>query len=309
MNIEDIRAFVAAVETGSVGKAALRLNLTQPAITRRIQRLEEALGVALLDRDSKPARPTRAGSAAYQRCLAILRATDELARETQTTSAAGPLRVGLSPAISESVFAPAIDAVRKAFPDLALRVTAERSALLHKQVKDGQVDAAVVANKPGRGFDDQRAVLLGTERVLVVAAGNLRFKPRIKLADLADQQWVINPDGCGFRVQLDRALAASGAVLSVIAETWGTSLQLALIARGIGLGLVPERLLAESPHRNKVQVLTVDNFAPALDVWLITSGPLGALEPPVGVISDVVRDVLSSCPDEARTIRRAAAAK
>jgi DNA-binding transcriptional LysR family regulator len=309
MNIEDVRAFVAAVETGSIGKAALRLNLTQPAVTRRVQRLEETLGVTLLDRDSKPARPTRAGSAAYQRCVVILRATDELARETQTTSSAGPLRVGLSPAISESVFAPAIDAVRKAFPDLAMRVTAERSTQLHKQVSDSQLDAAVVASKPGRGFDNQRAVLLGTERVLIVAPRDLRVGKRVKLADLAAQEWVINPDGCGFRGQLDRALAASGTVLNVIAETWGTSMQLALIARGIGLGLIPERLLAESPHRDKVQVITVDNFAPALDVWLVTSGPLGALEAPVAIVSDVVREVLSSCIEDRRQPRKSASAK
>lgn len=62
MNLDDLQAFVAAVETGSVGRAALRLNLTQPAVSRRIQRLEEALDTTLLDRDSKPAKPTPAGS-------------------------------------------------------------------------------------------------------------------------------------------------------------------------------------------------------------------------------------------------------
>jgi DNA-binding transcriptional LysR family regulator len=307
MNIEDVRAFAAAVETGSIGKAALRLNLTQPAVTRRIQRLEQALGITLLDRDSKPARPTRAGASAYQRCIVILRATDELARASQTTSAAGPLRVGLSPAISESVFAPAIDAVRRAFPDLAMHVTAERSTLLHKQVKENLLDAAVVASKPGRAFDD--ATLLGTERVLVVAPRDLKFGKRVKLADLAGQQWVINPDGCGFRVQLDRALAASGSALSVIAQTWGTPLQLALIARGIGLGLVPERLLAESPHRDKVQILTIDNFAPAVDIWLVTAGPLGALQLPLEMVSEVVRDLLATSPGERPRPRKPASAK
>jgi DNA-binding transcriptional LysR family regulator len=309
MNIDDVRAFVAAVDTGSIGKAALRLNLTQPAVTRRIQRLEETLGVTLLDRDSKPARPTRAGESAYQRCVVILRATDELTRQTQSTAVAGPLRVGLSPAISESVFVPAIEAVRQTFPDLVLRVSAERSTVLHKQVKDGQIDAAVIASKPGRAPDDQRGMLLGTERVLVVAPRTLTAGPRVKLADLAGQPWVINPDGCGFRGQLDRALANNGSALNVIAETWGTPLQLALVARGIGLGLVPERLLAESTHRDSVRVLTVDDFAPALDIWLVCSGPLGGLEIAINVISDIVRDLLATDPDEGRPTRKAAAAK
>src|SRR5208337_1317320 len=100
MNLHDVRAFVAVVDTGSVGRAALRLKLTQSAISRRVQRLEEALGVALLDRDSKPARPTREGEAAYARCMAVLRATDALARGA-LTPAAGPLRIGVSSGIAE----------------------------------------------------------------------------------------------------------------------------------------------------------------------------------------------------------------
>lgn len=307
MNIDDVRAFVAAIETGSIGKAALRLNLTQPAVSRRIQRLEEVLGVTLLDRDSKPARPTRAGASAYQRCIVILRATDDLTRQSQTTSAAGPLRIGLSPAISESVFAPAIDAVRNAIPDLTMRVSAERSAVLQKQVADNLLDAAVIASKPGRAFDN--ATLLGTERVLIVAPRDIHFGKRVKLVDLASRQWVINPDGCGFRVQLERALMEHGSVLNVIAETWGGSLQLALIARGIGLGLIPERLLAESPHREALQILTVDNFAPALDAWLLTAGPLGALQAAVDIVADVVRDVLAAAPDERPSSRKPAPAK
>src|SRR5215471_7635455 len=101
MNIEDVRAFVAVVDTGSVGRAALRLNLTQPAISRRVQRLEEALGVTLLDRDSKPARPTRVGEAAYRKCMAVLRASEALAREIRATPA-GPLRIAVSLGIAES---------------------------------------------------------------------------------------------------------------------------------------------------------------------------------------------------------------
>src|SRR6185436_11400626 len=118
MNTEDIRAFVAVVDMGSVARAALRLNLTQPAISRRVQRLEESLGVTLLDRDQKPARPTRTGEAAYRRCLDVVRATETLARETRSQLPAGPLRIGISLGIAESVFVPALDAIRENHPQL-----------------------------------------------------------------------------------------------------------------------------------------------------------------------------------------------
>src|SRR5262245_28663618 len=111
LNIDDVRAFVAAVDGGSVAKAALRLNLTQPAVSRRIQRLEDTLGITLLDRDSKPARPTRAGEAAYRRCVAVLRASEALTRETRAAASAGPLRLGVTVAMSDSVLVPALEAL------------------------------------------------------------------------------------------------------------------------------------------------------------------------------------------------------
>src|ERR687897_2516704 len=78
MNIADMQALVAVVETGSLAHAAVKLHLTQPAVTRRIQRLEETLGLRLLDRDSKPARPTPDGRAAYTECVRVLAAADGL---------------------------------------------------------------------------------------------------------------------------------------------------------------------------------------------------------------------------------------
>ncbi|MFD2184924.1 LysR family transcriptional regulator [Rhodoplanes azumiensis] len=296
MNLDDIRAFVAVVDTGSVGKAALCLNLTQPAISRRVQRLEETLGVTLLDRDSKPARATRAGESAYRRCVAVLRAAEALARDSRSTIAAGPLRVGLTLALSEAVLAPAIEAVRALCPGVALRLVADRSSVLRRQIADGQLDAAVVAEKPERPLDPGHATPLGTERVLVVVPADSPLPERARVADLAGQHWVINPDGCGFRAQLDRALADRGAPVEVVAETWGAGLQLALIARGIGIGLIPERLLAESSWRDQVRVVTVDDFAPALTTWMVTAGPLGPFDAAIEAIAATVRGFLEEEP-------------
>jgi DNA-binding transcriptional LysR family regulator len=297
MNLEDVRAFVAVVDMGSVGRAALRLNLTQPAVSRRVQRLEETLGVTLLDRDSKPARPTRAGEAAYARCLAVLRATEALTCEVMGV-VAGPLRIGVSAGIAESVFAPALDALRASHPAIALHLTSARSSELHRQVGDGLLDAAVLMARPDRPFAPVSAgedppEMLGDERVFVVAGPGLAAPSPCRLADLAGLGWVINPDGCGFRAQLDRALAAAGHVLDVSAESWGTALQLAMVARSAGLGLVPERQIAESQHRAALRVIEVEDFRAALRVWLVRASSLGALSTPVDVLAATVRRVLA----------------
>lgn len=293
MNIEDVRAFVAVVDMGSVGRAALRLNLTQPAISRRVQRLEQALGVQLLDRECKPARPTREGKAAYRRCMAVLRATEALTRETRSAMPAGPLRIGVSVALAESIFVPALAALRDGYPEVAPHLTTERSAELRQQVGSGELDAAIVLARLDRPIEEPGAEALGIERLVVVASAALGARSPCHLVDLAGLPWVINPNGCGFRIQLEQALAASGHSLEVAAESWGIALQVALVARGAGLGLVPERTIRYSPHMAALQIITVEDFRAALGLWMVRAGGLGPRAAAVDVIAATVRRLLA----------------
>lgn len=304
MNIEDVRAFVAVVDTGSVGRAAVRLNLTQPAISRRIQRLEQALGVNLLDRDSKPARPTRLGQMAYGRCVTVLRATEALTRDAHDVTPTGPLRIGVSPGIADSIFACALEAVEASHPKIQLRLSTARSVELRKQAADGLLDAAIVMARMDRPIEGPAAMALGSERVVVVAPGSARFTSPCNLADLGGWRWVINPDGCGFRTQLDQALAAAGHGLEVAAESWGTALQLILIARGAGLGLVPERLIAESPHAAALQIVKVRDFRPQLAVWLICSAASGPFADTLQAVGVAARRLLAKNRGTATAGRR-----
>ncbi len=292
MNIEDVRAFVAVVDHGSVGKAALRLHVTQPAITRRIQRLEDALGVSLLDRDSKPAKPSRAGENIYQRCLAILRATEELTRDAATSLSALPLRVGLSYAISECVFAAALEAVRRHQPDLKLHLVAGTSADLQDSISNGTLDAAVVLSKSGHTPHGSHVAPLGEERVAVVAAKSLELPIQAEISDLAGYSWIINPNGCGFRSQLERALAEVGSPLNIIAETWGNSLQLAMVARGDGLALAPERLVRTSPYRDQLQIIEVRGFRPKVAVSMVRADVPSTLTHALDIMAETVKAIL-----------------
>jgi DNA-binding transcriptional LysR family regulator len=136
--------------------------------------------------------------------------------------------------------------------------------------------------------------------VLVVVAEDSGFAPCVKVRDLAGAAWVINPEGCGFRAQLEHALAESGLGLNVIVESWGVAMQLALVSAGVGLGLIPERMLNDSPYRGRVRALAVEDLAPALAIWLVKAGELGPLEDAVEVVAETVRRHLAAPSKEAR---------
>jgi len=93
-----LQAFVEVVDSGSMVRAAQKLHVTQPGLTRRVQNLETTLGVALLDRQSKPMKPTGAGKEVYALARTVLRSVDDLlAVAAPGSEPAGELKIGVAP--------------------------------------------------------------------------------------------------------------------------------------------------------------------------------------------------------------------
>src|SRR6185437_4523877 len=163
MNTRDLQAFVAVVESESMAKAAEKVFLTQPGLTRRVQNLEAMLDTVLLDRQSKPLKPTATGNEVYRLARTVLRAVDDLlAVASPDSESTGEMRIGVPPFLSEQALERPIDSLRNAFPKLTLRVTAGWSPGLMQNVERGTLDAAVVLMPDGISLPDAlTATLLG----------------------------------------------------------------------------------------------------------------------------------------------------
>jgi DNA-binding transcriptional LysR family regulator len=286
MDVDDARTFVAVVEAGSVSRAAAELNLTQPAVTRRLQRLEGALGAALLDRRRRPFALTRVGGAAVERCRHLLATAEELKSLAQDTGApSGELRIGVAHALTELAFSRPADEVRSAFPGVVLRLRTGWSRELLERVRAGALDAAAILLPEGEVLPGGvLAEVVGRERLVVVAGRGSRTRPR-EIGDLRATDWVLNPEGCAARAALQRRLAQAGLPLRVSVETYNYELQLSLIARGRGLGLVPSRLLARSRTRPRLRTLRVRGLDFPLTIWLASRELPPPLELPLRALS------------------------
>ncbi|NIE88741.1 LysR family transcriptional regulator, partial [Burkholderia sp. Tr-860] len=145
MKIGDIDAFAAVIRCQSLSQAAHELGITQPAITRRVQNLEEALGVELLDRNTKPPRPTDLGRRVHDQCRAVLREVEalrEMVRATQPP--AGAFRLGITHGIGELMLPELIAMLRERWPSVAPRVEAGWAGALLDKLSLGELDAALV---------------------------------------------------------------------------------------------------------------------------------------------------------------------
>ncbi|KVC28626.1 LysR family transcriptional regulator [Burkholderia pseudomultivorans] len=296
MNTRDLQAFVAVVDSGSMVAAAAKLHLTQPGLTRRVQNLETLLGVPLLDRQSKPLKPTAAGRDVYALARDVLCAVDALmAAGTPDSEPAGELRIGVPPFLSELALEQPIDRLREAFPRLTLRVTAGWSPALVQGVERGTLDVAAVMVPASAALPDTLvATLLGTQPTVLVAARDFPLPDGpLTLDTLSGFPWVLSQDGCGMRSALSRALGSAGLPFDVAVEAFGSELQLSLVARGAGIGIAPPNALARSAHRDALKVVETAGIETRINVWTVHGTLPGRLMRPVALLRDALADVLA----------------
>lgn len=295
MNLQDIQAFVAVAETGSVNRAAARLNLTQPATTRRIQSFEAAIGdVPLFNRSVKPAVMTALGKHVLEHCRRVLAAVAEL--EACTTSAADPagkMKAGVAHGLGETVLTAPLDALRRTFPRVRLQVSSNWSIDLIEEVRSGALDCAVGlltdAHNVPAGLT---RIPLGAEQVVIVSASKAATKRNGKpwrLRDLSGEGWFLNPAGCGCRAALQKAFDRLELPIHIAAEVFGEDLQLALLAHSGGLGLVPRRQFEQSQHRHDLQIIDVLDFTLPAMVTLVRNGTPGRFDSAIELLASELK--------------------
>jgi len=283
MKIEDIEAFVAVVRSQSLSRAAQELGLPQPILTRRVQGFEAELGAALFDRQTKPMRPTALGQRLFEPCRSVLQSVDtvrELAASDLPPS--GGLRLGLTQGLGELTLLPLLADLHRRWPELAPQVSTGWSAQLAERIGLDELDSAVVFQ--GRGKLLPRNVegrVLLHSRLVVLGRKGAWSKRSYRLADCSDPGWVLNPDGCGFRAGLQRALTEKGLPLRVRLDTYTRDLQMQSVEQGVGLGLLPLPLFERSGFVDRLDIVPVSDFKPEVDLWLLHGKAPGRLQAPV----------------------------
>src|SRR5215831_15746860 len=290
MELEDLRAFVTVVEAGSVSGAARELYVTQSAVTRRLQRLETPIGTSLLDRRTRPASLTGPGQVVLERCRRLLNDF----REVRAAAANGHLpmgevKIGVAHALTEITLTEPVEEVRRKYPKVALRLLTGWSHDLLERVRSGSLDAAVIllaVDEPlPAGVAGQQ---MGNERLLVVSArGAGAPRPR-RIQDLKGASWILNPEGCAARATLRRTLVRANIDMTVTVETYNYDLQLSLIARNRGLGLVPERILLRSRSKSHLRSLHLPGLHFPLTIWAVQRQPCTGLDVVIAELSRVL---------------------
>ncbi|HLH97592.1 MAG TPA: LysR family transcriptional regulator [Xanthobacteraceae bacterium] len=296
MNTRDLEAFLAVVETGSIVGASMRLHLTQPGVSRRIQSLEEQLGVALLDRQSKPLKPTAAGRETYAHGRRVLRVLDDLKTGLSPEGVvSGEFRLGISPYLSEVGITSLADRLRDNFPDLTLRITAGWPERLLEQLCGNEIDVAAFCLPVGLDPPTEiEADALDIQPLLVAASRSLDLPSPARLQDLSRLPWIISQDGCGFRSAIQRRFEQEHLSLRIGIEALSSDLRLSLVARGLGITLATRAAIESSPLRDALRVIPVRDFEPRVRAWIVRRPPVGRLVKPIACLTSALEAAIGA---------------
>lgn len=241
MNLRDLRYFVALAELKHFGRAAAACFVSQPTLSTQIRKLEEELGVSLVERAPRKVMLTPAGREIAERARRIVGDVEQLreaARRSQDPEA-GTVRLGIFPTLGPYLLPHVVPGIHARFPRLELLLVEEKSDVLLARVRDGRLDAALLALP--LHHDQLHAEFLFEEPFLLAVPERhpLAKQSSLTLKDLADQRLLLLEDGHCLRDQaLDVCqLAGSGEKTGFQATSLETLRQ--MVAANVGVTLLP----------------------------------------------------------------------
>jgi DNA-binding transcriptional LysR family regulator len=275
LKLNDLHVLMAVVQAGSMSRAAALLNTGQPAISRSIAELEQALGVRLLDRNRQGVKPTEYGRALLDGGTAVF---DNLRQTVSGISfladpAVGEVRIGCNPFLAASFVATVIERLSRRYPRAVFRLTPAYVEPLYRELTERNVDF-LIARRSGSLADarfDYELLFDDTYWVIAGAKSPWARRRSIELAELANEPWALPPPES---TTGSVALAAFRAVrlhyprTTVITEP--VEVRINMLATGRFITIFPESVFRFSDRRSELRVLRVNQRLSRLPVGIIT---------------------------------------
>jgi len=252
VKLRDLHVLLAVAQSGSLSRAAERLGISYPVVSRTISDLEQALGVRLFDRGAAGVEPTMYGRAFLDCGTAVF---DELRQgvkriEFLSDPTVGELRIGSTQPLFAGLLSIVIDRLVVQHPRIAIQSTTEASRILRNALRERAIDVAVVPtaqSSENHGLDSE---LLFDDQLFVVAGLQNRWvrRRRIELAELMDERWIWHFGNTPAGTLVENGFRSQGLTLPervIVSDS--LHLRNNLLATGRYLSVLPESMLRFGP--------------------------------------------------------------
>lgn len=293
MDIRQLRYFQHVAETGSFSRASALLRISQPAVSRQVQKLEQELGTDLFVRHGYGVKLTEAGTLLLERSRGLLRllahTKAEIAAGTQEP--AGNISLGIPPAAGNYLVPLLVERYRSQYPRVFLQVLTGFSGYLQEWMVNGKLDVAVLHNPtPMKGVTITPLMI---EQTYVVGPpdSNLGRGSPVTLRDLEGLPLILPSRSHNLRSYFENLAAQQGVRLSLILEVDGQSIIKALVKRGLGYSVLTQGAIHEDLKHGELIAVP---FAPPGIAWTLALAERNQ-SPPSPTVAQLKEAIRQSC--------------
>lgn len=302
MNFRHLRAFVAIADHGGFARAAARLNLSQPALSRQIRALETDLGTPLFDRIGRRVQLTSEGEDLLQRSRRLLAESEALIERARTLKSGetGILRIGATPHVIENLLAPFLVAYGRKHPGVEVHLVEDGGGRLNARLHRGDVHLMLGAT--GGSFASRLLYPMHAMAALS-PAHRLARHATLEVTALADEPLLVLRRGFASRDWFDAACSMGHVRQHVLLESAAPHTLVALAATGYGVAIVPSN--AQVPRKG-IRTLPLVHRGASVGRWAIVAWDPARALPPYALyfIEEIVAHCRRSYPGH-HLVRRA----
>jgi DNA-binding transcriptional LysR family regulator len=291
-----IQHFLAVAEYGSVQGAARSLNLSQPALSKSLQSLEEHLRTPLFDRSTRGVVLTEMGQVFYRRARTIQAEWDGSLIDLTATrdGARGELRIGVGPTYASVLMPRVLACLAREYPNLRVSVRVGVGALLFPALQTGEIGlyaGGLLAHPKDKNSLEAQFLYNQTNRIVASKQNPLARLANLPLEELARHPWVILSYDTNSRAQLERMFKQNGIKPpNISVSTESQELALRLVRNDGFLTSLPEPLLHPSVNSG-LQILNVRGYDWTLRTGISFRASMRSLAPVKLILKILKQDV------------------
>jgi DNA-binding transcriptional LysR family regulator len=252
MELRQLRYFVAAAEEGNISRAAKRIFLTQPALSRQIKALEHEIGQCLFERQARSIRLTAAGEALVGPARELLRHADQVLAQARTAGRAVLLRVGYAPSLAAGLLSAAVETFTQTHPNARVELSDLSTAEMLAGLESNELDVVLGVQSPRETRGVNWTPLLRAPWQLAVNRNHpLARRARIAPADVAREPLLVfcRRDYPEYWDTVTGWLRAHQVQPRIAGEYDGVDSLLAAVESRLGVAVVLARMAHRLPRR------------------------------------------------------------
>jgi LysR family nitrogen assimilation transcriptional regulator len=291
MKLQQLRYLIQIAESGSFTKAATKLNIAQPALSKQIRMLESDLGVALFIRDGRGVEPTAAGRELVQRASTLFNDLYEMRQSIASYREVveGKVTIGMMPMLGAHVVPDLLLRARQMHPNVQINFMVGMSHAIHEWVISGRADFGLVSTSSETSTYLVYKPLAHDRMEFVTSASDTSIEDGnvVTLAEAALHPLVIPTRANGLRTLIDNSAASKGLTLQPVIEVDSIDIIKRLVRTGIGKSILPKFSIIEEVERGEFRSAPV--VEPGMTYEAAITFPA---ERPLSTISAAVASIL-----------------